>query len=153
MSNSSAYNIMGEIDPVEKLDDIQSRLEQRRLDRNAKANAKPASTQASGVDGDSNKPTDSEPDKEAAAKKRAADAARKRREEELQRQEQRQQALAESRWVTAGHKVREKRVEHLERIFYRLKSQGEFTGNKQEFFDEGLAMLEEKYSSSIVPSN
>lgn len=148
MSNSTAYDITGEIDPVEKLDDIQSRLEKRRQERSKSAEAKSAAPTPSAGEGESKPPSSPEANKEVTAKKRAADAAKKRREEELERQAQRQKELTESRWITAGHKVREKRVEHLERVYYRLKAEGEFAGNKQEFFDEGLAMLEEKYDLS-----
>ncbi|QDV74520.1 hypothetical protein [Botrimarina mediterranea] len=145
MVDNSAYDITAEIDPVEKLDDIQAKIKQRRREREQKAAASSAAVTSLS---DPQEDDQTEAAREAATKKRAADSAKKKREEEERLLQERAQELRESRWITAGHKVREKRVERLDRIFYRLKADGQFSGAKQEFYDEGLALLEEKYAAT-----
>lgn len=151
MNDNTAYDITGEIDPVEKIDDVQAKLEQRRQQREQRLNHEPPSGKVDTAPSEASE--DPEARKRSDAKKRAAEAARKKREAVERKREERRQELADSRWVTAGHKVREKRVEHLDRVFYRLKSEGNYSGTKQEFFDEGLAMLEEKYDRDAGPAS
>jgi len=147
MNKNLTYDISTEIDPVERVDQVQAKLEQRRRERQRQASADSIDSYHS-----SSRSTSRTGD-EAAAKNRADAAAKKKRQDEERRREERALELRESRWITAGHKVREKRVEFLERVFFRLKADGEFRGTKQEFFDEGLAMLENKYSSTAKPES
>ncbi|MCA9240527.1 MAG: hypothetical protein KDA37_10020 [Planctomycetales bacterium] len=144
MSSKNAYDISSEIDPVDKMDEIQARLEQRRRE---KANSHLSTAGEAAAKSEAHAADESRPEDrgQPGGRKRAADTARKKRDEETQRREARERELRESRWITAGHKVREKRVEHLERVYYRLKAEGEFVGTKQEFYDEGFALLEQKY--------
>lgn len=153
MDDNTAYDITSEIDPVETLDAVEAKLARRRQEREQTLDPKPSSGHTTTDAVPSESQEDREAQKKSEARKRAAEAARKKREASEREREERRQELADSRWITAGHKVREKRVEHLDRVFYRLKSEGNYSGTKQEFFDEGLAMLEEKYDRDAEPAS
>ncbi|MAT69905.1 MAG: hypothetical protein CMJ58_10315 [Planctomycetaceae bacterium] len=145
MNDNKAYDISAELDPVDRLDDVSKRLEERRKQAKQseaaksipKKPAQPRATDAEDLPGGE--------EAEAVARKRKQEAARKRKEAEEQARLLREDELRESRWVTPSYKAREKRIELLDRIYFRMRADGAFTGRKQEFYDEALALLEEKY--------
>ncbi|MAT69228.1 MAG: hypothetical protein CMJ58_06845 [Planctomycetaceae bacterium] len=145
MNDNRAYDISAELDPVDRLDDVSTKLEERRKQARRIGESKTtpkSSTDAKPQDGASHA---TDEDAEAAARRKKQEAARKRKEAEEQQRLRRAEELRESRWVTPSYKAREKRLELLDRIYYRMRGDGVFSGCKQEFYDEALAMLEEKY--------
>lgn len=138
MADNAAYDITAELDPVEKLDDVQKKLEARRKEKQKSARQSQSATNGEAVE-------ELEAKKEAERKKRA-DKAKREKEQLEQARRAREEELAASAWVTSSHKVRQKRVELLDKLYLRMKADEAFVGSKQEFYDEGLAMLEEKYA-------
>lgn len=139
MSDSTAYDISEELASVQKLDDVQAKLEERRKKKSAEKTGKTAAPP---------KPVSSakemEAEKEAQRKKREQEKAKLKREQEELAKKAREEELASSTWITCRHKVNAKRVELLDKLFHRMKADDTFSGTKQEFYDEGLALLEQK---------
>ena len=139
MSNDAAYDISDDLDAVSKVDEVTNALEERRKKKKEEERRKQAMSSSS-------EETDRKRrEKEAAAEKRKRQAARRKEDEEKRAREERERVTQRERWITPSVKVRESRTKALERIFFLLKAAGRFTGTKQEFYDEGLAYLEQKY--------
>lgn len=82
---------------------------------------------------------------EADKKKREQQEAKKKREVEERTRKERERQAQLDRWITPSFKVKESRATSTEQIFYTMKGSGVFSGTKQQFYDEGLEYLAEKY--------
>lgn len=129
MADNTAYDISEEFDPVGQLDNVQEKLEARRKKKEEAQK----------------KATTSKPDNQDAEVAKEAERKKRERERKEKARQAREEELAGSPWVTCSHKVKAKRVELLDRLYFRLKADAAFAGTKQDFYDEGLAMLESKY--------
>lgn len=92
------------------------------------------------------KPT--EPTAEEVENQRKKKEAERLRQAKLKEQaavEARAQEIENSPWIACRPKVRKARVDMLDKI-YNLRKVGDYEGTKQDFYDEGLELLEEKYA-------
>lgn len=143
MSDNAAYDISEELASVEKLDEVQAKLDERRKKKVAESNIQQTSPSKPVIT-----PEEKEAEREAQRKKRELEKAKLKKEQEELARKARQEELASSPWITCRHKVNAKRVELLDRMFHSMKADGQFAGTKQEFYDEGLALLEKKILES-----
>ena len=88
-------------------------------------------------------PTADEREKEK--KKKEAEKVRQAKLKEQAAAEARAEEIENSPWIACRPKVRKARVDMLDKI-YNLRKVQNYEGTKQDFYDEGLALLEEKYS-------
>ncbi len=144
MSDNAAYDISEELASVEKLDEVQAKLDERRKKKASGSDKQQASPSKSVISSD-----EKEAEREAQRKKRELEKTKLKKEQEELARKAREEELASSPWITCRHKVNAKRVELLDKLFYRMKADDQFSGTKQEFYDEGLALLEQKHHSNL----
>lgn len=125
------------------------------IDNAVTDNADRSSTSSDGQAGDQEKSAAEKKEQErqnrkSEAAKREQERQRLAKEKEKQLQEQRTQELAENNWQTCPFKVHAKRIELLDKVYYRARgSKDPFMGNKQQFYDQGYALLESMYADLV----